>query len=196
MAAKFPKFDEVIHKTDKVMDPTDSKLQGKSKKRAWFKSLYSTDPDSRSIRVKTVCKFFSSTGVCREGESCQFVHTKDTEQRQTIDEPCKFLYVGTRGCVKGKNCHFSHELSKFRCPYYFGRKDEECPKGCLFDHRKLESEQERLRFSRMYTVFLNSLGDECNLRWNTYLHDLTELEFWDKQTNKHASNLFHVPIGI
>lgn len=191
MASRFPKFDELVKPCVTIPDAVNPVvLHGKNKKRAWFKDLYSTGNSARTTKPKLECKFYASTGKCRQGSECHFVHNEAS--KKVIEEPCKYLFMSDNGCKKGDSCHFSHDLSKFSCPYYFGRRDSICPHACGFSHSPMYTEPESMKFVKVYQVYIESLGDEANPKWMFYLKDLTEDEFLTRQTNTKSTNVFNL----
>lgn len=179
---------------------TSSSLTGRAKKRKWFQDRYKTeDNKSRTVKQKIGCKFFGSTGRCRNGNECPFEHSQELQYsytRHIIQEPCKFLYVATQGCSKGNTCHFSHDVGQFKCPTMFGKHHGRCEgRGCQFDHSDFLTESDVMDFARIYKQYILGLGREAHPRWDFYLRDKDESEILKERTRKHSGNLFNVPIG-
>jgi hypothetical protein len=196
MNAKFPEFDEVTQGLETETVTPTMEIRGRQKKRQWFQGKYGEEKDDRVIKSQTLCKFFSSTGSCRNGGSCKFTHEfDDSNFRRKIDEPCKFLYRPGRWCKKGEDCHFSHDLNKYPCPLAFGPKSRSCPEECAFSHTEPSGESSRIIFAKLYKVFLRTLGEEMDERWRVYMEDMTEEEVLEIRTRKSPPNLFNHRVG-
>lgn len=189
---------------DDAQQPESDKandLTGRAKKRMWFQERYKTDSgNNRSVKQKIVCKFFSSTGRCRNGADCQFVHDRELgpiQPRRIIPEPCKFLYTGYQSCGKGDMCHFSHDLAAFKCPEMFGKRYSICGlRECRFDHSPINTELDAMGFAKTYKQYILSLGSEGDPRWKYYLEDKDEYEVLEESTRKDPGNLFNVRVGL
>jgi len=192
MDTKFPTGDETTYS----MHEGIGLLRGREKKRAWFKGKYGDIRESRSVKARAVCKFFASTGKCKNGDSCPYDHEHISLNTGTIiPEPCKFLYTNTRGCRKGSACHFSHELEKFPCPLAFGPKSPLCGDDCRFSHTEVSSESHAIEFIRLYQVYLRNLGGHMQSRWKFYLDEKSDEAVLESRTRKIASNPFNHTVG-
>ena len=193
-----PQFPE-IHETDSnnvTQSHANTSLTGKRRKRQWFESKYSQNGESqREFASGTICKFYASTGTCRNGARCKFTHNESDAPRK-IKEPCKFLYTSLSGCQKGDSCHFSHILADYPCPLAFGSTSPRCPRNCEFSHEPLITEKAYFDFSRLYRVYLLSLPPHMlHPRWRFYLDDEDEKAFLDRTTRSSSTNLFDQPVG-
>jgi hypothetical protein len=196
-APKFPVVDELtddIH-CEIVNDSESTSLTGKRKKREWFKSKYGDEKQLRNVKQKTICKFYSTSGKCKNGESCHFSHDLDVSEISKIDQPCRFLYTNEARCPKGELCHFSHDLSRYKCPFKFAYESSSCGINCSFDHRDFENESSRMDFVRTYHSLLNSESTKTKREWQFYLADLSNDDCLLRITRKTSANLFNVQIG-
>jgi hypothetical protein len=164
----------------------DHQSRGKSKKRQWFESRYDqTTPETRSL-----CKFFSTTGSCRKGINCPFFH--DQNVRQTVNQPCRFLFQAPFRCTKGDDCHFCHDLSRFSCPHRFGARHGSCLPFCKFDHTPIQNEEDRMLFVRTYHSFLKDLGDGIADIWKFYLPEPNEKAALQAEIRHNTNNFFYI----
>ena len=161
-----------------------AELRGKSKKRAWFESRYS---DERSS-TPPLCKFFSTSGKCRNGTNCPFSHEQPGNQK--LNQPCRFLYQIPYKCSKGDLCHFEHDLSKFKCPHRFGRNEDNCIPLCKFDHTPIRTECEKMMFVRTFHPFLSGLGNEVAELWQFYLREWDEYSLMLSEVRQAPDNFF------
>ncbi|KAF5768389.1 putative transcription factor C3H family [Helianthus annuus] len=71
-------------------------------------------------------------GRCHEGAKCKFSH--DTTPL-TKSKPC--CVFARHACMKGDDCPFDHELSKYPCNNY--QTTGSCNRGsaCMFSHEVL-----------------------------------------------------------
>ncbi len=190
MQPRFPEKEEILPCHSK-----DQPLTGKRKKRQWFEEKYGTQGRSqREVKSTEICKFYASTGQCRNGEKCKFDHERTGVDR--INEPCKFLYETFSGCKKGQTCHFSHDLWKFPCPLAFSGTVPRCSTGCGFAHDPLSTETSFMNFVRLYRVYLTSLPESVlNNRWRFYLEDEDESVTLSRMTRRAESNIFNREVG-
>ena len=170
-------------------------LTGKRKKRQWFEERYGTSaPGVREVKSLEVCKFYASSGNCRNGDKCKFVHDKSGISK--IKEPCRFLYDSATGCRKGQSCHFSHDIWNYPCPLAFGGIESRCPIDCGFRHDSLSNERACMDFVRLYRQYLTSLAPESvNPRWRFYLEEEDESVTLSRSTRQSHSNLFNHQVG-
>jgi hypothetical protein len=196
MDTKFPEFDEVNREHRNISADHDALLRGRLKKRKWFQGRYGYESDERVVKSRTVCKFYASTGRCRNGTGCIFLHVDFSDSSgRLIDEPCKFLYTTSHGCKKGDDCHFSHELGKFACPLAFGPKTRRCSENCSFSHTEQHDELSKIAFAKLYKVYLRSLGQDMEESWGFYLDELSETAALESRTRKCALNFFNHSVG-
>ena len=190
MQPRFPEFD------DKTDERSQLPITGKRKKRQWFEERYGStrNREYREVKSNEVCKFYASTGNCRNGERCKFVHEKSSAVR--IDEPCKFLFDSSAGCKKSSSCHFSHDLWKFPCPLAFSGVSPRCSTSCGFRHDPITTESSCMEFVRLYRVYLSSLPDAVlNPRWKFYLEEEDESVTLARITRRSESNFFNHEVG-
>jgi len=190
MQPRFPQSDEIKH--DDSVEPV---MTGKRKKRQWFEERYGRENGtSREVKFRELCKFYASTGICRNGDRCKYSHESVVNTR--INEPCKFLYDSPVSCRKGANCHFSHDLWKYPCPLALGGIEPRCPPSCGFQHDPILTETASMDFVRLYRVFLSTLlPDEINPRWKFYLEEEDESVGLARITRQSSSNLFNHQVG-
>ena len=172
----------------------DTSAHGRHKKRNWFKAKYQLE-GSQVVKSTSSCKFFETTGKCRNGDICRFSHDITKGARKRIEQPCKFLYCPPFRCSKEDDCHFSHDLSRFPCPHRNVRKGGSCPPFCKFDHRPLLGEPQRMRFARIFHSLLQSLGDTIDPAWKFYLNEFTDHEVLQRQVRQSDDNLFNVSVS-
>ena len=169
-------------------------VRGKERKREWFLSKYGREED-RIAKCRPNCKFFETTGKCRNGETCRFIHDTTNVIPRRIDQPCRFLYTAPFRCGKDQSCHFSHDLSLFPCPHRNVRRGGSCPPFCKFDHKPLHDEASRMAFVRTYHSLLVSLADTVDPSWKFYLHDVSEIDIVKRQVRQSPDNLFNVIVS-
>ena len=166
----------------------DVPSSSREKKRKWFEGLYGPSEEGpvKNILSRAPCRFFRSSGQCRNGASCPFLH--ESGEVELIEEPCRFMWHEKRivACQK-KDCKFSHDLSKFPCPFK-AHKDHTGPpterlKGrprknascgvpdCPFSHAPLLTEKDKMSFVNMYRFFLKNSLRTQNPWWAEYLCD-------------------------
>jgi len=195
MKSKFPDVDELSGNlpTSRIEQRTQPESKGKKKKREWFQSRYSSDhiAAERCVKQKSVCKFFSSTGRCRNGGACHFAHERLSNFTEKIDQPCRNLYTGSRKCMKGDLCHFSHDPSRYPCPRMNAHKFNSCEGDCGFDHSTILTETEALQFVRTYHPFLVGLGEEANDRWSFYMSEYDESRYNDLASERNPHTVFN-----
>jgi hypothetical protein len=159
----------------------------KDRKRKWFDSKYSNA--GKGTVSNAPCKFFSSSGICRKGDLCQFVHDRLT--RTPINQPCKYLYQSPFKCSKGDLCHFSHNLKSFSCPFMHIARGMGCTDSCGFDHSPMTTEAQRLQFMRTFHPAIKEAVEyNPDSPWAFYLKDLTEDEVLVNFTRNHERNFF------
>ena len=195
MKSRFPDVDELsgIPSTSRFDHQTKPELKGKMKKREWFQSRYNSDniATERCVKQKSVCKFFSSTGRCRNGGECPFAHERLSQSTGKIDQPCRNLYTSSRRCPKEDMCHFSHDLSRYPCPLMNAHKVNTCDGDCGFDHSTIVTETEAMRFVRTYHPFLVGLGEQVNDRWSFYLSDYDESRYNNLASKRNPHTVFN-----
>lgn len=140
----------------------------RQRKRKWFESKYGPTSSNSGIE-DVICKFYASSGSCRNGDSCKFLH--QTPASSKITQPCKFLYTPPFRCLKGDHCHFSHECSLFPCPFMNISRGLMCRPSCGFDHSLLVSESQRIAFVKTYHSLLSSLTGPARVAWQFYLNE-------------------------
>ena len=160
-------------------------VRGREKKRLWFQSKY----DQTTTEKIQICKFFSTSGRCRNGRECPFSH--EESGGQTIQQPCRFLIQAPFRCTKGNLCHFSHDLTIFRCPSRFGSKEGACIPFCKFDHSPIVNEKDRMEFARIHRPFLLGLGQSMAEVWEFYLAEHDEIRALSLETRCAPSNFFN-----
>lgn len=171
-------------------------LSAKDRKRKWFKEKYSQPGDGNQKSKPTSCKFFATTGRCRNGDRCTFIHSKASEDKLLINQPCRFLYTVPFRCSKGGSCHFSHDLSSFPCPHLNSGSDNCCVPLCKFNHSPLVNEFDRMRFVETFHSFLQSRDAATpNPTWSFYLKEYSEEDVWNAITRIQPSNYFSVHFG-
>ena len=165
----------------------------KDRKRKWFDSKYGNT--GKGIASTAQCKFFSSSGICRNGDSCQFVH--DRLARTPINQPCKYLYQAPFKCSKGDLCHFSHDLKSFPCPLMHIARHMSCSSSCGFDHSPMITESQRLQFMRTFhPAIKEAVESDPESPWAFYLKDRTEEEVLMSTTRYHEHNFFATSLGV
>jgi hypothetical protein len=143
----------------------------KQRKRKWFQSKYGP-PGSDSPVAGNICKFFASSGVCRNGHTCKFLHESPASSK--IPQPCKFLYTPPFRCLKEDRCHFSHECSSFPCPLMNIRQGHTCHPSCGFDHSSLVTESQRIAFVKTYHSIISNLAGAARVTWAFYLDEYSD----------------------
>ena len=189
MQPRFPKLDEA-----EFAFPSEASPKGKRKKREWFSSKYGEDLNGeREVKMKTVCRFFASTGSCRNGDKCKYSHDSVISK---IDEPCKFTYTSLSKCLKGPACHFSHDVHKYPCPLGFGSISPRCSPGCRFNHDPVVGEKASMEFVRLYRSYLVKLrSDQLDPRWKFYIEEEDEGSVLNRITRQSPTNLFKHQVG-
>jgi hypothetical protein len=170
--------------------PIRPPLSGKEKKRNWFGSRYEESKRMRTAENTPVCKFFSTTGKCRNGTECPYVHSR--AQGTTIQQPCRYLYQAPFRCSKGLECHFSHDLHLFKCPHKNLSGGTTCPPFCKFDHDPLITEGERMDFVRTNHSLLARPGMECSDEWKFYLDEFSDEDILRLETRDDQTNFFRI----
>lgn len=170
-------------------------ITARERKRKWFQEKYSNASGDSSRSQNIDCKFFSTTGRCRNGDDCPFNHTRGSVNRIPINQPCRYLYSAPFRCNKDSECHFSHDLSSFPCPHSNTDPEGRCLPLCRFNHSPLVTESDRIRFVEVYHSFLISKKEKMHPRWSFYLSEYPEEQVWGAITRKDAFNFFNVSFG-
>jgi hypothetical protein len=174
-----------------VMDhrpPRKDGMSSRAKKRLWLETKYDLSGEVKE-ESKVVCRFFSTTGRCRNGLDCEFLHTLGAHAK--INQPCRFLFENPIGCSKGDRCHFSHDLGKFKCPYLNAIGPRSCQSICKFDHNPILSESDRMSFAHMYRSFLTERTAGSNSIWRFYFEETSESERLSMFTRREPDNFFN-----
>jgi hypothetical protein len=170
-------------------------ITARERKRKWFREKYSLDKETSSSSSNVQCKFFSTSGRCRNGDECPFVHSNCIAEKKKIEQPCRYLYMKPFSCNKGPSCHFSHDLSSFPCPHSNSDPGGQCFPQCKFDHSPLLNESDRMRFVETFHSLLVSKGNQLSPKWSFYLSEYTEEQIWEGLASKSPSSCFNVPVG-
>nr|GEX19885.1 zinc finger CCCH domain-containing protein 65 isoform X4 [Tanacetum cinerariifolium] len=100
----------------------------------------------------SICRHYMY-GNCREGEKCKFSHDAIP---LTKSKPC--CYFARHACMKGDDCPYDHQLSKYPCIKLLST--GECDRGskCLFSHeaQPIEPASDAFNKSMPDQVFPNS----------------------------------------
>ena len=181
----------------RITPETTAAPTGKRKKVEWFKEKYGSADAStgRSVKQKVICKFFSTTGRCRNGDTCSFIHEGAAAGIKLIAQPCKFLYTGSFRCTKGDLCHVSHDAPMFPCPHKYAGVYGVCRPMCAFDHTPIDTEGAAMRFVELYHSLLTTMGGQVNQRWLFYLQDYTTMQLLHRQTRTDPTNPFRFQVG-
>lgn len=162
-------------------------VTGKDKKRMWFESKYGSTKRVREDSA-AICRFFSSSGQCRNGDKCPYVHSRVIGT--TIAQPCRYLYQPPYRCLKGLSCHFSHDLSAFKCPHRNIVEGGVCPPFCKFDHDPIDTETARMNFASTYHALLSKPDAQISSLWKFYINEMSEYEVLCLETRDDPTNFF------
>ncbi|CAJ1950038.1 unnamed protein product [Sphenostylis stenocarpa] len=86
-------------------------------------------PYIQKPKVVSLCRHYLA-GRCHEGDKCQFSHDAVP---QTKSKPCS--YFAHHSCMKGGDCPFDHQLSKYPCHNFVSQGSCRRGEACLFSHQ-------------------------------------------------------------